>query len=112
MHPEIWFGPNVASDVLELATQPELWPAARAQCAAVQLFVQQLFTDTPAEADWNKVGKNTYPAFAENDWFRRIGLPIAIEAGGPKPQDCDAALSSDGIVRAIERVLAGPPCAR
>lgn len=104
MSPDLWFGPNVSSDVLELATQPEFWPVAKTHCAAVQLFIQQILTDTDAEAAVNRVGANRWPAIVANEFLGRIGLPVTLEAGGPKPWSCDGIAAADGIARAIQRV--------
>ena len=117
---ELWLGPDLNADLLELVAHPEHWPVARACCVMLQMFEQQIGADDPAS--YNPVpdyvrdlGPNYYPRLRDAGFFTALALPLAIETPGLKAWDTEHGVPTGqqaafALTRAITRVLdAGGP---
>jgi hypothetical protein len=85
MAPELWLGPDVNRDLLELTAGS--WPVARMHCAVVQGYIQQLWATTENQ---DRVGPNYYPRLAGGGYYAHLGLLHAAEGPGLKDWDTDA----------------------
>jgi hypothetical protein len=104
MKRDLWFGPNVESDILALFEHPEQWESARAGISTFQVYVQNILADEPGQMG---VGGNTYPALRDAHAFEQLrdwNIAIAIEAGAVKDWSCDGRQALHGILMAIDRV--------
>lgn len=103
---ELWFAPNVGSNILPLFERPEEWPEARASISTVQLYVQNVLADHVGDMN---VGANTYQMLKAVDafaWLRDRDIGLALEAGAVKPWSCDGVAALGAIRQAIDRVRA------
>lgn len=93
-----WLAPNVQSDLQRLFREPALWPRARTQTGAFQLYAMQML-------EGGAYQPNGYPALVEAGVFARLaewGIPFSVEIGVVKegtPGRCDG---SDGAKDAHE----------
>lgn len=100
---QVWFTSNVATpDMLNLFTEPHLWPAGQARINTIKFYGQQLFADDPSQCGMCE--NNIFSNFVGVDAFRRLkewGKEIAIEMGSVKPHDCTA----DVNIRLTEKII-------
>src|SRR6185436_9678578 len=105
---DLWLGPDLNADLLPLIQQPEQWPVSRTRCAMLQMFEQQIGSDTE---NANDVGLNYYPRLKDAGFFTALTLPLAIETPGLKAWDTEDGVPTGkqaafALTRAIERVEA------
>jgi len=105
---ELWLGPDLNADLLPLVQQPELWPIARSRCVMLQMFEQQIGSDTENQYD---IGLNYYPRLRDAGFFAGLTVPLAIETPGLKAWDTENGVPTGkqaayALTRAINRVLA------
>jgi hypothetical protein len=102
----IIFHPDLNAPLVPLADDP----AWRPYVTAVGLYGQHIlangpneFAEPPDHAEG--VGPNYYQALKDSDWFRRIGLPIAVEWGAIKPEDLTGEEKAADVVTITNRML-------
>ena len=111
---DLWLGPDLDADLLELVDYPDQWPNARIHCVMLQMFQQQIGADDPAS--YNPLPQwvadlipNYYPRLANADFFERIkalDLPLAIETPGLKAWSPDGEQAAFALQTAFHRVRA------
>jgi hypothetical protein len=102
MTPDLTFGPDVNADLLPLLDRSQ-WPESFARCSGLQLYSQQIGADTENQYH---VGQNFYPRLRQAEFFRRIGLPLTLEASGPKEWSTSGVAAAESLAANIARVEA------
>lgn len=100
----IWWGPNVASDLLGLMTHPQDWAQARSHLSTLQLYIQWALADRHSDMG---VGNNYYTNLRDSGFFRQIpawGLQCAVEGAAVKDWSPDGVSALHGWSMAIDRI--------
>lgn len=105
MSREIWFCPNIGSDIVQLFEQWDEWFAARQNITVFKFYAQHILSAGP-------IGNNTYEHLLRVDAFRKLknrGIEIAVEMGAVKPGSaCDTRDNQRNLDTIMSRVgLAG-----
>lgn len=90
---QVWLVPVPAGDMLKLATNPELWPRARARVDVLSLYQLHAYHD-PAFVCGKPCGPNVLQAFLDAvpggffRWINEQGIDLGIEAPAVKEWSC------------------------
>lgn len=102
--PELWFCPNVGTDVLAMFNHPDQWEQARPRVKAFGFYEQQIYSDHVGD---NSCNANVYPMLKALDVFKRLAewqIPISIEGGCFAHWNCPGDESRRLMLHSIDRI--------